>query len=241
MEEQQLKQVEAYFKRKMTFEENEKFEEDIRKNSELKRIVDEYQLTMDVIDQQEEIILKEKFIQWKKAEKKTITPRLVFYSSIAATIAVLFGIFAIKSLSGPNTYKELAYTSYQLPDSPSASMGDSQIHRNAGIMAFKTNSFQEAVEEWSQMEVTDSEIDYYLAHSYFNLELFSKASVLFNEIAKGTSTFNYPSDWYLLLCYLSEGNMVEFNQQMEKIITDKQHPYYDDAVSLKEKLKKIKR
>lgn len=240
MEEQQLNRIEAYFKRQMNFEENEKFEEDIRKNSELKRIVDEYQLTIDVIDQQEEIKLKEKFDLWRQSEKKTITPRFIFYSSIAATIAVLFGIFAIKSLSGPDTYQELAYASYQLPESPSASMGDSQIHRNAGIMAFKIKSFQEAVNEWSQMEITDAEIDYYLAHSYFNLELFDKASVLFSEIAKGTSTFNYPSDWYLLLCYLSKANMFEFNQQMDKIINDKQHPYFDDAVNLNEKLKKIK-
>lgn len=240
MEEQQLKQVEAYFKRQMTFGENEKFEEKIRKNSELKRVVDEYQLTMDVIDQQEETELKEKFNQWKQGEKKTITRRLVFYSSVAASIAILFGIFAIKSLSGPDNYRELAYSNYQIPGSPSASMGDSQVHRNAGISAFKIKSYQEAINEWSQMDAKDPEINYYMAHAYFNLELFQKASVLFNEIAKGTSTFNYPSDWYLLLCYLSAEDMIKFNQQLDKILNDEQHPYYDDGVKLKEKLKKIK-
>ncbi len=240
MEEQQLKQVEAYFKRNMTSEEHEKFEKRIYNDSDLKRIVDEYQLTMDVIDLQEERILKEKFVRWKQTEKKTIVRRLVLYSSIAACIAVLFGMFIIKSLSQPKTYQELAFASYQLPESPSSSMGDSQVHRNAGIMAFKVKSYQEAIDEWSQMEETDPEIKYYMAHAYFNLNLFQKASVLFNEIAKGTSTFNYPSDWYELLCYLSHEDLENYNQQMDKILNDKNHPYYRDARKLKEKLNKIK-
>lgn len=239
MEKQYVEKANAYFKHQLSSDEQVKFEKEIEADPELRQFVEEYQLAIDAIDYNEEAVLKDKFSTWRKNEKKTSIRRLIVYSSIAASIAILLGFFINSYFSGPKTYQELAYQNYYLPESPGASMGDSQLHWNQGINAFKTKDYQIAIQEWEQIPGSDPEINYYLGHAYFNVKDYQKASVIFNALSKETSIYSFPSDWYLLLCYLSENNIEMYNHQSDKILANKEHPFYNDAFKLKNEVENI--
>ncbi len=240
MEKQYVEKTNAYFKHQLSSGEQVKFEKEIEANPELRQFVEEYQLALDAIDHNEDAILRDKFSTWRKNEKKTSIRRLIVYSSIAASIAILFGIFIHTHFSAPKTYQDLAYLNYHIPESPGASMGDSQLHWNKGIDAFKAKDFQIAIQEWTQIPEPDPEVNYYLGHAYFNMKNYQKASMIFNTLSKETSIYSFPSDWYLLLSYLSGNNMEKYNQQSDKILKNKEHPFYNDALKLKNEVENIK-
>jgi tetratricopeptide (TPR) repeat protein len=239
MEKQYVEKANAYFKHQLSPDEQVKFEKEIEADPGLRQFMEEYQLAIDAIDHNEEAILRDKFSTWRKNEKKTSIRRLIVYSSIAASIAVLFGFFISTYFSGPKTYQKLAYQNYHLPESPGASMGDSQLHWNKGIDAFKAKDYQIAIQEWDQIPEPDPEINYFLGHAYFNVKNYKKASEIFNVLSKQTSIYSFPSDWYLLLSYLSEDNIEKYNQQSDKILKNKEHPFYNDALKLKNEVENI--
>jgi tetratricopeptide (TPR) repeat protein len=239
MEEQYISKIEAYFKRTLSDDERKKFEKELQKDPVLKETFDQYKLAMDVMDQQIENDLRVKFSDWKK-EKKHISRNITIYSAMAASIVILVGFYLIfKWRTGSATYEQLASRYYSLPEPPAYSMGDEEIHTEKGMNAYRKNSFQDAINEWLKVKDPDPEVMYYLGHAYYNEKEYQKAAQIFKKLAKGTSVYNYPSDWYLLLSLLSSGNTEQFQHQTEYILSDKKHPYYKDALELKNKFGKI--
>ncbi|HMQ59586.1 MAG TPA: hypothetical protein PKE06_02905 [Flavilitoribacter sp.] len=81
------------------------------------------------------------------------------------------------------------------------------------------------------------------ANAYFQVGHFKKAAQDFqNDIFTGTF-YQYDAEWNLLLCQLAllPGSRVEFDRQMEKILNKPTHTFYQDAISLKEKLSRVER
>ncbi len=240
MEEQYINKIEAYLKHTLSDHECDQFEKALKNDATLRKTFNEYALAMDVMDQQVENDLRVKFASWKQ-ERKFITRRITMYSALAASILLLVGMcFLLKLKSGPTTYEQLAHTYYLLPEAPSHSMGDDQIHWNKGIKAYTRKDYEEAIRHWQHVEYPDAEINYYLAHCYFSVRKYEMAARLFNDLKEGTSAFSYAAEWYLVLSYLCDGQMEEYKPLLEIILTDKEHPYHSEAIELKRKADKLK-
>ncbi len=237
MEEQYENRIDAYFKHTLSAAERIRFEEEIINNPGLQRLVEEYKLGMDAVDLEEEEALRAKYTGWKQ-DRKQQQKRLytIVISSAAACMAILAGLyFLIRPVSESN--EMIAFHAYTLPDTPGSTMGTIDEKWSAGAAAYKTKSFGKAIEEWESIEEKTPEVDYYLAHCYFNTHEYDKAIPLFRELSAGTSVYSYSSEWYLTLAYLASDNTNESIKELDTILENKNHPFYARAQQLKERMK----
>ncbi len=229
--------IEAYIKQAMNAEERGRFKEEIRNNPELQQLVEEYKLSMDAIDLEEEEALRAKFTGWKQGRKQQ-QKRLytIVVSAAAACVAILAGIyFLVRPV--PETNISIAFSAYTLPDTPGSTMGTMDEKWSAGESAYKSGSFKKAIKEWEAIEEKTPEVYYYLAHCYFNTREFDRAITLFQELSSGTSVYSFSSDWYLALAYLASGITGESMKKIDMILENKNHPYYNNAQKLRAKIK----
>lgn len=236
MEEGYIKRVEAYINRKLNEDERRRFEADLKNDQALRIIFDEYTLAMAVIDQQVENDLRSKFQTWRADNQPDKSRMLVVFMSIAASLLLLITVYFFISSPSVNKGAQLALDVYTLPKSSGSTMGESDRHLSLGRQAYDNKEFQQAIAEWSAIEAPTPEVTYYLAHSYFNVKEYDQAALLFQRLASGSSVYNFPSDWYLVLSYMALDDREKGIQQLEKIINDKDHPYHLEAQQLKTKL-----
>ncbi len=239
MNETTIHRVETYFNRTMSDTDRVLFENEIGNNPELKEIYDEYKLAMEVVDQQVENNLYSKFASWKKEEKPD-SKRIMRFAALAAGLALFIGIFFLINKSKPETHTELAMMYYKLPDSPEHTMGREVLHWQQGIDDYSKGLYEDAAKEWEKIENPGPEVNYYLAHSYFNLKRYEQAANLFRKITEGTSVYCFSADWYLIISLLSEGDIEQTNKYIDKILASKEHPFYSEASELKTKMTKFK-
>lgn len=236
MEEERIIQVEAFYNGRLSKDDQQQFMRDLEEDPALKRVFEEYELCLSVIDRQVEKELRSKFDTWRAPQKESKTRTLFVMMSIAASLLLLISFYFIFVSSKPNTADQLAYDVYTLPKSPGSTMGEGDQHWLQGKEAYNNKDFHRAISEWSAIKNPTPEETYYLAHSYFNIRDYAKAEALFRQVALGTSVYNYPADWYLTLSYLALNKKDEFKKQLDKIIVDKDHPYNSEARELIRKM-----
>lgn len=240
MDEKKINRIEAYLNNAMDVAERKQFEQDVLNDQELEQLLDEHRLVLDVIDQQEENNLRAKFTDWNKEKNQNKTRRIAVFMALVASITLLLGIYFFNYKLKSESYYQLASDFYRLPDTPAHSMGAGQMHWEKGLISFSEESYHKAINEWNKIENPNAEINYYLAHAYFNVNDFGRAVTIFKDLSEGTSVYGYPAVWYLLLTLLASEDTIRFNNQIELILANKDHPYYMDAVELKNNFEKIK-
>jgi len=240
MEDQYVNRVETYIRGDMTEREAKQFEEELETNSVLADVYREYTLATEAVDQQVEMDLKDQFEAWEREEDKRPKGVVIpLFMKIAASLIILVGVsYLIFHKSKTLTGEQLALKEYKLPESQGSTMGEGNELWSVGLWAYENKDYAEAIKNWSELENPNPEMLYYLAHAYFNTGQYDNALSLFKELSNGTSTYNYSSDWYLLLTYLAADHKEEFDQLVAKISDDPNHPYQKDAIELKERVDK---
>ncbi|MEZ4941449.1 MAG: hypothetical protein R3D58_11285 [Saprospiraceae bacterium] len=79
------------------------------------------------------------------------------------------------------------------------------------------------------------------AHALFHLDRFAEAEARFESlIAQNSRQFRYPAEWGLLICRLANFPKREqvFQQQLDALLDNPQHPYFEQAKNLESALKK---
>lgn len=237
MKDKHISRVEGYFKKTLSEKEEKQFMNDVSSDKELRRVFEEYQLAVDATDQHVEKDLRSKFAGWRNAQNKEKKRSLIISIGIAASILLLIGVYFISNRGFKiNGHDQLAIEFYELPDTPERTMGDEDRHWSMGVDAFSRQMFVQAIDEWKKIEDADPEVNYYLAHCYFNIEEYNKAIALFLDLSSGTSVFSFSSDWYLALAYLASDKTDRVNDQLIRIVNDTTHPYHADARVLKVKM-----
>ncbi len=238
MEDKHIERIEEYFNKKLNELQSKQFLDDLEQDPELKQLFSEYELALNVIDNQAEKDLREKISQWRTEWKHRQTRSLFIYSGIAASILLLLGIYLFFLQNRqPVSVQQLALEYYTLPETPESTMGGGKQHWSLGIDAFSKKQYKQAIKEWELIEEKTPEVYYYLAHCYFNTREFNNSIVLFQELSTGTSVYSYASDWFLALAYLSSDNIGESMKILNAILENHNHPYYNNAQKLKAKLK----
>jgi tetratricopeptide (TPR) repeat protein len=244
MDSASVNRVEAYFRHEMTEEEISQFRQDLAEDDELKQLYEEYHLAMETIDVQVEEELRSQFKEWNvdkeqpEANEIKLFPKILkIAASIALIAALAYLIFYIQNQ--PQDTYNLALNAYELPESPGSDMGKGMEWWAAGLDAYRNQNFEKAVSNWTKIQDLTPEQEYFLAHSYFNLNQFSDAASIFKMLSEGDNPYNFTAEWFLALAYLAEGQNEAFNKQVEKITENPNHPYFKDAELLREKAQKV--
>lgn len=231
--EEYISRAERYLRHDLDEAGRRQFEADMKEDAELKDIYQKCKFAMDVINNQVESDLREKFGHWKKERSQATRRTLYWYSAIAASILLLISFYFILTSPQQKSGAQLAHELYSLPKGPGSVMGDADIHWSKGAEAYNRGDFKEAAAEWAYIDNPGPETTYYLAHSYFNSSQYAKASAAFDKLSTGTSVYNYPADWFLALSLLAEEKEELSRAQLGKMISDQRHPYYEDALKLR--------
>ncbi len=162
--------------------------------------------------------------------------------AIAASVALLLAaIIVFKPFDRNLTFSELALSYYEPPGTLAKTMSQSEVQWAIGIEAFNKRDYLAAIEAWEKIQLRSFEQDYFLAHCYFNVDgNLPKSISLFGFLTEGTSTYSYPSEWYLSLAFLRSNDVSSTIDQLDKIINDPDHPYKSDAIKLKADIAKMK-
>lgn len=237
MEQDYINRVETYLTGSLSKEDKKQFEKDLENDSNLQQAFQECILAIDVIDNQVAKDLKLKFTEWNQEKEKFNIWRSPILK-IAASIVLVVGVFFIFfQESGSLSNEKISQKYYNLPNIPSSSLGTVDQQWSKGLEAYRKKLYDEAITAWVPIKNSSPEVNYYLAHSYFNIQDYKSAATLFEELSRGTSVYSFPSDWYLTLSYLAVDDIMLYKKNLHEIIGDKDHPFYSDANSLNQETK----
>ena len=102
---------------------------------------------------------------------------------------------------------------------------------------YNSGSYQKVISAVSLKE-HKSQKDYFLAaQSYLQLNDADAAINAFKQVEDinqktNEKYFVYETDYYLALAYIKAGNIEKAEQQLNKITSNKQHPFYNQAKSI---------
>ncbi len=235
MDQQSINIIEAYINGSLDEEASKKFEADMAEDEELAEVYHEHMLAMDAVDLQEEKELHEKFDLWEKdgqnTPHRTLWPT---YLKIAAAVALLVSFYFLffNKNNSPELNTTLAIEYYITPESPGNTMGRGDALWSDGLINYENGTYSEAIQVWEEIENPSPEMQYFLAHAYFNIKELMKASEIFKDLSNGNSAYSFPAEWYLLLTYLATGEKDNFDQLATVILDNQDHPYHQDVVDL---------
>lgn len=144
----------------------------------------------------------------------------------------------------PKDYRQLA--AQLLPEPVLSTLRRNPADSTVGIFyqaeqAYSKGEFQETLELLEQTDSARWQAAAFLsAHALFKLRRFPEAETRFGSLAATKSRqFRYLAEWGVLMCRLADFSKQEkaFRDQLDEILTRPEHPYFDQAQTLKKKLK----
>ncbi|MCB9296898.1 MAG: hypothetical protein H6559_27835 [Lewinellaceae bacterium] len=236
-ENEYTRQVEAYLGGTMNPEERKSFKKSLEENEELTDVYREYQFMQGAVEYHLEQELREKLNRWEKEEKRgsKLRPLHVALSAAAGVLILVTAFFLFRDSQHtpalPPT--EIALNFYQPPPQPGTSLSAEPEAWMAAKKAYRSGNFATVVEILAPLTERDPEMDYYLAHSYFQLGNFNAALPLFNALAGGDSSFRGASGWYYLLALLgAESGQDRIERQLGRVIQGNDPDFREKAKQL---------
>lgn len=144
----------------------------------------------------------------------------------------------IKQKTNINTeYIAMAEQLYDSPDVSGTRLLGAENELQKVKDAYQDGKFEEVVKLLENATAQDLEAQRILGHAYFRLKQFKSATEAFENIQKsGQISKTEEIEFYLLLSYLAESKLEEYNELLERLQQDIGHPSYNKVMNL-EKLK----
>ena len=244
-------QVEAYLSKSMTPEEQGTFEGQMKVDKKLKRTVLNHVLANEAIGLPIEDRIARKLKNLETNRKKIAippTPQIAWKRWISVAASLLFFIFAGTLFWSNQTFstQALANDFYETSTLPSIrSEGATNQQWNQGILAFSKNEYDKAITNLLEIPTTDLnylEAQYILGHAYWQKGNYAKADSYFSSLLAQsnipTSIDKQELEWNRLLSVLNNkgADSSEFKATLSTIKSNSNHPYYQQAQELSQKL-----
>ncbi len=109
---------------------------------------------------------------------------------------------------------------------------------NKAISDYRQGSYRKAIQKANELMINDSlksNATLLLGLAHFRLHEYIEAYAAFQQVLALSELAPDPLEWNILMTQLAQKNRSEktFHQLLEKILSDKQHSYYDKAFELK--------
>lgn len=86
--------------------------------------------------------------------------------------------------------------------------------RQTGIAQFNKQNFKDAALSFSQIEVENTEDQFYQAMSFFYLKKSERAIPIFEQLLTKDSNFNEEINWFLSLAYVNKGDSASAKKKL---------------------------
>ena len=212
-----LETIERYYNGSMAKEEQEQFEEKLRKDESFQQEVDDIKSLLLAIETQ---ALKEKIevfhedlpIQMK-TESSTSKVRFLHFRNIAAAVIIIAGsasFWFFNDSSNEKTYKEFFKPDPGLPTTMSTT---SEYSFYDAMVIYKRGDYKTAISKWEKLEVKSPHNDtlvYFLGVANMADKQLDKAiPYLVKTSENKSSVFQQDANYYLGLAYLKKDNKTE--------------------------------
>lgn len=108
--------------------------------------------------------------------------------------------------------------------------------------AYAAGNYEQALGLLEQVDSTRRQAaDFLAAHALYHLGKYRDAEKTFeNVVASGSKQYRYPGEWSMLVCRLAQLPLRKavFEKQLDDILKNPDHPYFQQAENLKKDLKK---
>lgn len=223
-EDQYSSRIEAYLGEVMSPEEARSFEQDLQRDPQLAKAFDNYQRVQGVVERYLEEELRQKMDRWeRKGHRIRRLQPLAIAAALVLLLALAFWLFKPTSpqLSGP----ELAVQYYEAPTSPEQQLGETEAVWQEAVADYNAGRYGVFIEKIESLDSLTAQMQYYLAHSYFQTKQYEAAIPLFATLAAGNSLFNRRAEWYEVLTRLATGEPPSsVEASLRQIAADENHP-----------------
>ncbi|GAB1855347.1 hypothetical protein MHTCC0001_01800 [Flavobacteriaceae bacterium MHTCC 0001] len=219
MEDQNYIQFEAYLSKELSEKETITFEERLNTEPEFQQAFETYKALSSFLEhkfENEEVLnafrdnvgkISDSYFdesQKMKEAKSTAKTFTLMKYLVAASVAILFGIFTFNQFSTPtyNDYANHGTVSFTV-------RGDNVALLKSAEDAFNTKNYAEAevaLQSLITMDETNSELKLYRAITNIELNNFSVSDSILEALSQGKSVYKYKATWYLALSKLKQEN-----------------------------------
>lgn len=234
--------IDRYLANELSAEEQRKFEEKLKVDSELAEKVRVYRALSENLRsrftrEQEETQLRENLSVISQLEfgteksARVVSIRWYHWAAAASVALLAVAWFYTRTATFPE------YTQYAFHESLSlAERGDDSLKHQAE-QAFNSKQYAQAVNYFDKLlavDPSDNELQLYKGVSLLELDRISEAELLFNGIKDSNSVYKDKAIWYLALSALKQKHYDQCKMLLERIQTDSED--YDNARKLLDKL-----
>jgi tetratricopeptide (TPR) repeat protein len=180
--------------------------------------------------------MKEKFVSLERTQPKQ-RKLYPLWLAAAATIALLVTALLWFFPSRQSNALLAEYTRFPNIIAPIEKSGDTPTPRDRAYQSYELGEYEKAIDAFKQMDSITTVDRLYMALSYMEAGRNTEASPLFSEVqASSNPRWSNVADWYLMWMYLKEGNTDEARRILERISSEPNHRYHQNALELKPKL-----
>lgn len=208
MNEERYIEFDQYLQNEMSVEEKLNFEKQLSEDAELASALDIFkemqgQLENKFGHENERNAFKENLKTISKSHFKSSKPKVIafkpMYYAVAASVAVLIGLFVFNQ--NPN------FEDYNQPENASfTERGDVNINLKQAEVAFNAKKYKEAISLFELVlnSTKTPEIQYFYGISLLENDRIQAAEAVFNELKSGNSIYKNKAIWSLALSKLKQ-------------------------------------
>lgn len=238
MNEERYILFDQYLQGEMTVEEKKSFEKQLAENPEFASAFETFKTVNLHLEtkfgyKKEREEFKENLTQIsnshfnKKKKKSKAVSLKPWYYAVAASVAVLIGLFFFNYDSNPT------FEDFNHPEQASfTERGDLNITLKQAEIAFNARKYKEAIPlfEETLKGINTPEVQYFYGVALLQENEFQKAETVFNELKTGTSVYKDKALWNLALSKLKQKDYQSCKEILETISQD--YEGYDDVQEL---------
>lgn len=235
--------IESYVEGTNPPEEKRQFERDLEEDPTLKAEYQAYVATREAVA---ELALDE--IRSKVSQiAQSSPPAAKLFQLNRRTIAIAAGFLlllaAFSFLYGRQQYSDqhLFTQQYESPNwSPIRGSSTATEKYEQAITSWQVGELAEAIQQLKEIKKEEevfATAQYTLGHLQLQVGQAKEAIATFEHLKELTDKrYQENVEWFLTLAYLRAGYHTLVNRQMETILQQKQHPYYEEALTLESRL-----
>lgn len=243
-----FEKIEAYFEGTMNETESLAFEKELDNDTTLASIMDRHQMANDALEVLIEDNLRSELKAMAGDEKiKPIATRqkgirrYLAPLAIAASVVLLVGFFSVIQMNAHSNESILNrhYTAYEMPMVRS---GGSTQPLTEGVKAYQAKDYEAAINYFGNIPIEAplyTKAQFYLGQAFYQNQQYEQALMPFGEIANSDDLeLNEKADWYALLAGLAakQENTTDFKNRLNRIATDKDHSFQNQAQTIQQDL-----
>ena len=244
--------IEKYFNNELNDQEKKALETNIESDEDLKVVFNQHLLAQEAIELIIEDNLRDQLKALEDASSKTQTTheegkvisiasrrrRLIRVISLAASVALMIGMFFVVQQNTLNTSDDSLAGYYKKPDF-SAERGFKGAEDEfdvgslkEGLQALEANQYEKAVQAFQGVSENNPyylSAQYYLGHAHYLNGAFESAEQIFEAVAATQDLqFSENAQWYALLSCI-QLNPSNCQDKLDQILTDPGHFFFEQA------------